>query len=401
MPKQSSAGAETTEVGVGDAVEAASMRSLLMLAAPDGDSSVLRALVEADKELNLVAVVSSATAAVSVAQQHHPDVALLDVSLGDDAVQATREIRRHSPLTSMVAVCASEDAESVSAVMGAGAVARIAVTWPQHEILAAILQAAGAPSIGALAGRARALPSTPAEAGDRHSQRGERFRRALRGDGYHVAFQPVCELASRRVIGVEALSRFDALPVQGPAEWFAEAEEHGLRVQLELMAMRAALQEADRHAPGLFIAINVSPATLMSEEFGVALPDSSHHIVIELTERAITECGDGLGEALRPLRNRGGQIAVDDVGAGFATLQHMLHLGPDYIKLDMAITRRIAHDRGMRALAFGITAFALELGAVVIAEGIESDAELRALRGVGVSYGQGFHLGWPGDWPVE
>jgi EAL domain-containing protein (putative c-di-GMP-specific phosphodiesterase class I) len=97
------------------------------------------------------------------------------------------------------------------------------------------------------------------------------------------------------------------------------------------------------------------------------------------------------------MRGRGIRLAVDDAGSGFASLRHILQLAPDIIKIDNALTRNVYKDPARRALAAGLISFAAELGATIIAEGIETREELDALRALGVRYGQGFFVGRPGS----
>ena len=102
-----------------------------------------------------------------------------------------------------------------------------------------------------------------------------------------------------------------------------------------------------------------------------------------------------LTRALDTLRRRGVRLAVDDAGAGFASLRHIVRLSPDFIKLDVSLTRGIDIDPVRQSLAAALVSFARDTGPVVVAEGIETEAELEALRHLGVPLGQGFHLGRP------
>ena len=105
---------------------------------------------------------------------------------------------------------------------------------------------------------------------------------------------------------------------------------------------------------------------------------------------------EALNAAMQRMRGRGIRLAVDDAGSGFASLRHILQLAPDIIKIDNALTRNVYKDPARRALAAGLISFSAELGATVVAEGIQSRPELDALRDLGVRYGQGFYLGHPG-----
>ena len=121
--------------------------------------------------------------------------------------------------------------------------------------------------------------------------------------------------------------------------------------------------------------------------------------MIEITEHAPVADYDALAQAIRPLRAHGVRLAVDDAGAGFASLRHILRLSPDVIKLDRALTAEIDSDAPREALAAALILFASRIGSTVVAEGIEREEELRTLRNLGVLYGQGYYLARP--LPVE
>jgi EAL domain-containing protein (putative c-di-GMP-specific phosphodiesterase class I) len=121
----------------------------------------------------------------------------------------------------------------------------------------------------------------------------------------------------------------------------------------------------------------------------------AERIVLEITEHAHVEDYDALLCALEPLRKNGVRLAVDDAGAGYSGLQHILQIRPDFIKLDMALTRHIDLDPARRALASALVAFARDTGSRIIAEGVETASELNTLRGIGIEKAQGYFLGRP------
>jgi EAL domain-containing protein (putative c-di-GMP-specific phosphodiesterase class I) len=222
-----------------------------------------------------------------------------------------------------------------------------------------------------------------------------RIRSMLDRDHVDIEFQPIFDLVDCRIVSLEALARFWTEPMRGPAVWFAEANEVGLGVELELAAMRAALLRLDEFPPEVAIALNVSPGTVLDPRFSELLLDVAGRVVIEITEHAQVDDYDALRNALAPLRERGAQLAIDDVGAGFANLRHILRLAPDLVKLDLSLTQEIAHDPAREALASSLVGFAEGVGASIVAEGISSDEDLALLRTLGVDYGQGFHLARP------
>ena len=227
----------------------------------------------------------------------------------------------------------------------------------------------------------------------------ERVRDVLEAEGPDIVFQPVVDLRDGRVVAVEALARFSIEPKRGPDFWFEEAWRAGLGVDLELAALRAAVRAADSlPAQGLRLAVNMSPAAVVANGFRELLPTlPSERLLVEITEHAQVDDYDALAQPINELRALGGKLAVDDVGAGFASLQHILRLAPDVIKLDVGLTRGIDHDRPRRALAAGLVSFANELGCSVVAEGIETRAELDVLRSLDVSLGQGYFLSRPAE----
>ena len=222
-----------------------------------------------------------------------------------------------------------------------------------------------------------------------------RIRGVLDRDDIDVEFQPVFDLVDCKIVSLEALARFWTEPMRSPSIWFAEANDVGLGIELELAAIRSALQRLDDFPPGVAIALNVSPTTALDPGFCELLFDVAERVVIEITEHAQVDDYEALQAALAPLRERGAQLAIDDVGAGFANLRHILRLAPDLLKLDLSLTQEISRDPAREALASSLVSFADGVGASIVAEGISSDEDLGLLRALGVDYGQGFHLARP------
>ena len=213
--------------------------------------------------------------------------------------------------------------------------------------------------------------------------------------GVNMVFQPVYDLERGGVFAYEALARFPVEPYRPPSDWFADAAEVGLGSKLELAALESALGRLPGVPEGIRLAVNVSPATAISPDFFHLLAPQAHRLIIEVTEHERVEDYAALNRALSGLRALGAWIAIDDVGAGFASLSHILSLAPDIVKLDLSLTRDIAADPMRDALASSLVDFAAGIDATIGAEGIETQSELDRLRVLKVRYGQGFHLGPP------
>ena len=210
-----------------------------------------------------------------------------------------------------------------------------------------------------------------------------------------MVFQPIIDLPSGEVAGVEALARFHVAPLRPPDIWFREAHQSGLGVELELLAIARAFAQIPMLPDGVALCINAAPQTVMSPHFHATFLDVPvRRIILELTEHTHVDDYPGLATSLWALR-RGNAPAIDDTGSGFSSLAHILKLAPDFIKLDRELVTGIDVDPVRRALATSMVTFAAETGAQIIAEGVENENELRVLRRLGVGYAQGFHLGRP------
>jgi EAL domain-containing protein (putative c-di-GMP-specific phosphodiesterase class I)/PAS domain-containing protein len=245
---------------------------------------------------------------------------------------------------------------------------------------------------------------------DRHSARLTAIRhrsehrvhidRVLVADGPTMVIQPIADLMTGEVVGGEALARFPFPPHHPPDVWFSMAAKLGIGEELELSAVRAGLRLSDSVAAGTYVSLNVSPATAVSPQLPDLLSPCAERIVLELTEHANVDDYPTLLAALEVLRAAGVRLAVDDAGSGFSSLRHILNLRPDVIKLDLALVRGIDADPARRALASSLLVFAGQIGADLVAEGIETQAELAVLRDIGIAHGQGYLLGRPAALPL-
>jgi PAS domain S-box-containing protein len=227
----------------------------------------------------------------------------------------------------------------------------------------------------------------------------------LRTEQLVIAFQPIIDLTSGRVLGVEALSRFPSRPETTPDVVFAGALDAGLGIELELLAVRRAMLEARLLDPSLYVAVNASPAVLANPALTDALQAGGidlHRIVVEVTEHASVTDYTKLARARQRLRDLGVRLAIDDAGAGYASLRHIVTLAPDIIKIDRALIADLDSDRARRALVMAIVMYAMEIGTtVVVGEGVETPEELDALKSLGADAAQGFLLGRPTTSPAD
>ena len=363
----------------------------------DAIRATLTSLLSTDPGIVVIGEASDAQGAIELAATRHPEVALLDVRMPrGGGPRAASEIARRSPDTRVIALSAMEDAGSILEMLDAGAAAYVAKGDDTDKIVATIHRLAGETEASTTLTRTRALEEALGGPGwlDRRRQRTEQIESIIRAGGPRIVYQPLFDLTDGVCVGAEALSRFDALPTRSPERWYEEADKAGLRAEMELAALRAAFADLDQLPPDAFLSVNVSPATCCSPELPATIERSApERIVLELTEHTAVPDYQQLSRCLAPLRAAGVRIAVDDTGAGFSSLSHVLALSPELIKLDIAMCRGIETDDARAALVRALADFASHIEADIVAEGIESSEQLIALRDAGVRLGQGFFLG--------
>lgn len=386
------------------------MDRISVLIADDEETvlETLAAVVGSEPDLEVVAEAHDAPTAIELASREQPDVAILDVRMpGGGGLRAAREILRRSPPTHVLALSAHEDASTVLAMLRAGALGYVVKGESTQEIIKAIHRClderttiSGHVTNDLAHALAEQLHEVRRGSGDR--QKHARITRVLENGQPEMVFQPIVETTEGTLAGVEALARFNAIPDRSPDAWFAEAESVGLLRELELAAVEAALSQLDRVPEPSFVSLNVSPSTAGSSEFRDVLRHVRlERLVLEVTEHAPIDDYAELNDAIRGLRTKGLRLAIDDAGAGFASLRHIVLLSPDFVKLDITLIRNVDSDEVRHAVVTAITAFASQIGARVVAEGVETAEELAALKDIGVHLAQGFYLGRPGPIPAD
>lgn len=225
-----------------------------------------------------------------------------------------------------------------------------------------------------------------------------RVARVLEGRLLETAFQPIVDLTTHKVMGVEALARFTEPPVASPDVSFEQAERIGRGLELELLAIRTALDAARELPEHLTVAVNASPCTVMSPELlpvllAAGIP--AQRVIIEITEHASVADYPPLLQARADLRRHGIRVAVDDAGSGYSSFRHIVALAPDIIKIDRELITGIDEDAALQAMVGSLVLYALQSNSVVVGEGVETAAELDRLALLGVDAVQGYLLSRP------
>lgn len=220
-----------------------------------------------------------------------------------------------------------------------------------------------------------------------------------------TVFQPIVSLENGGTVGYESLSRFRAEPERPPDKWIAEAHAVGLGLEIEVECVRRALALRGRITGDRYLSVNMSPDAILTPEMEAALGDGPlDGLVIEITEHDAVGDYARLAARLADYRGRGARVAIDDTGAGQSNFMHVAELAPDYIKIDRNLIHDIHVDHAKRALVRSIVSLEEDLGAKVVAEGVERPEELRILREIGVPLAQGYLLArpsrdpWPAPW---
>lgn len=231
-------------------------------------------------------------------------------------------------------------------------------------------------------------------------QRRKTLRRIIANEQVTTLFQPIVRTEDGAVAGYEAISRGPAGFFHLPGTLFGQAAKYGCLVEMEILAVRKALEYAhslpwpeSTRACGLFV--NISPHTLCNISKGLrsAIEACPFPVILELTEHQAISNYESVRKVTNELRGYNIRLAVDDMGSN-NRLYDVAELSPDYLKLDRPIIQQV-ESLAYKPLVKSIVVLAKELGASVIAEGVETAAQFSAVRGLDVQYAQGFFLGKP------
>ena len=364
-----------------------------VLVADDEDTvvDVLRALVGSDPSLSFVGAASDAEQAIEMVTREKPDVVLLDVRMpGGGGLRAAREISKRFPLAKIVALSAHEDSDTVIGMIGAGAGAYVPKGDSTEKTLRTIHRAAGSrPSQGPRPALALVEPEPP-----RRDERAARVARAILDGAVTASFEPIVDIETGRVVGMDVQPRVATLPHRSYDAWCADAQAVELLVDLELAAFRAGRLALRELPTDTFLEFEISPFTASAARFRRSIQRSaSPRIVLGFSPLVAASGIPGsqvdLGATLETLRNRGVRVSARDAGTDLSGLRHLTSLAPEYVRLDHTLTRSVGGSASDHSVVAAVTGCAERIGAKVIATGVGSDEQLRELRGVGVHMVQG------------
>ena len=223
----------------------------------------------------------------------------------------------------------------------------------------------------------------------------QRIEDMFDGDAITIFHQPIHRLADGKPAGVECLARFPDVNKRGPGAWFGDAESAGLGEELEMSAVRGAIETFDSVPDTFFAAIKAPARCVISGAVRAALEtEQAANVLVTLTQYAACDDKLALVQALQGFRPPA-RIAIDMVGTSYASMQLVASIKPDFVKLDMALARNVASDPAARAMVGAVVALVSGWGGAVIAEGIEESAQAEAMQALGVAYGQGYLFARP------
>lgn len=399
-------------MSTGSEARASAQPSVLLVGCTDDDGRLLERAFAADG-ISTAATDDPRTVA-GLVRSDPPDLILLELDMpvmdGFQVLERLHGVIRDDDLVPVVALSSDATSATRNRALAAGAADVVSRPYERSELVLRVRNLLRTRSLYvAQQQRTEALEAQVQREGrDRHARsdqtrkRATRIQAVLRGDGMQMHYQPIVAVGDGELLGAEALARFDAKPVRAPHRWFAEAEQVGLGVQLEVAAVRAAARGLEQLPGSCYLSVNVSAAAVKAPGGFDALRElPPHRLVVELTEHVRVDDYDGLAAALAPLRAAGVRLAVDDTGEGFTKLRHIGRLEPQIVKMARPLTQGLDAEPAQRAQTAALVRFAREIGATTVAEGVETTGELAALSDLGVDAAQGYLFGRPQPLPLR
>lgn len=373
--------------------------SVLIVDDNEANVAFLRQLLE-QQGLNRVYTETDSRRVAAQLAEHRPDLVLLDLRMPHiDGFEVLAQIQRFAAGTYLPVMVLTADSTTTARDCALAQGAQDFLTKPL-DASEATLRIANllrtCQLYATLRHSAAPAPGHPPGGEGQPTEILESIEDVLRNKTIMPVFQPVVDLLTLDVVGHEALSRFPNPSLGSPDKWFNAAFTVGRGVDLEWLAATSMLSYFDTAPPDTFLAINMSPATILHIVDNDLCPlDLCPRIVIEITEYVPVEDYTALHRALGTMRLNGARLSADDLGSGYAGFRHLIRLKPDIIKLDISLVAGIDRHREQQALTRALLTFARDVGAQVIAEGVEESEELSALRDLGVPLGQGYLFGRP------
>jgi EAL domain-containing protein (putative c-di-GMP-specific phosphodiesterase class I)/CheY-like chemotaxis protein len=385
----------------GAKTESSEQRSPIRVAVADDEETVvdvLRALIGSDPSLRFVGSAHNAEDAIELTVRERPDVILLDVRMpGGGGLRATREITKRCAPTKVVALSAHEDSDTVIGMISAGASAYVPKGDSTDKILRTIHRTIDANYM--LTEQQPQLTLVPAML-PRRTQQSTAVAKAILDGTITAEFEPIADLATGRIVGVDARPRVATLPHRTYDNWLADAEAVDLLLDVEMAAFRASLSMLSTIPEDLFLEFEVTQSTAADGRFRRAIRRPvAPRIVLGFSPLAATDATalEGLdpGGILATLRGRGVRIASRDAGPGVASLRHLSVFSPDLVRLDETLVRTLGQSFSSHSIVAAVAACASDIGARVIAPGVTSPEQLHELRNLGIELVQGPIVGEP------
>jgi DNA-binding NarL/FixJ family response regulator len=359
---------------------------------------VLRALIGSDPSLRFVGAANNAEDAIELTMRERPDVVLLDVRMpGGGGLRATREITRRCAPTKVVALSAHEDSDTVIGMISAGASAYVPKGDSTDKILRTIHRTIDADYMVSEQHTPLTVvsPMLP-----RHTQQSTAVAKAILDNAVTAEFEPIADLVTGRIVGLDARPRVATLPHRSYDTWLADAETADLLLDLEMAAFRASLSALPLIPEDLFLEFEVTQATATEGRFRRAIrkPVASRIVLgfspLSASDEPALDAADP-GGILATLRGRGVRIVSRDAGPGIASLRHLSLLAPEIARLDETLVRTLGRSFSSHSIVAAVAACAADVGAALIAPGVSSHEQLYELQNLGVGLVQGPLVGEP------
>jgi EAL domain-containing protein (putative c-di-GMP-specific phosphodiesterase class I) len=343
--------------------------------------------------------VPNGAAALEQLRKTEIDIVLTDIQMPDaNGVDVLRSVREHNLDTPVILMTGNPTLPTAVEALKLGALGYLAKPVPAEKLLETVSEALGLVRLTRLRRQAVAeLSGQTRFIADRAGLEAA-FDRARAG--LWMAYQPVFWARAGKCFGHEALLRTTAPDVPTPGVLLDIAERLERIPELGRQLRRAV--GADLDAMPEAVLVNLHPLELTDPELGEAsdtLSLQADRIVLEITERASLDGVSDLRERMTALRDRGFRVAVDDLGAGYAALSSFASLEPDLVKVDISLVHDVDSHHTKRKLVASITELCRDLGILVVAEGVETEAERHVLEDLGCDLLQGFLLGRPAPLP--